>query len=157
MTAETPLDLITYHEERAQHLSDHSTRKGTCQIWTGSVNGSGYGNFWYKPLKEGLAHRVSWILTNGLIPDGMTIDHLCGERLCVRVAHMELVTRGENSRRGGGLQKISATRRAATECAHGHPFDADNTYWDSRGRRACRACRQLRSAEHYRLRKAGLL
>lgn len=31
----------------------------------------------------------------------MVIDHLCGNRLCINPGHLELVTRGENNRRGG--------------------------------------------------------
>lgn len=36
----------------------------------------------------------------------------------------------------------------ATHCQRGHPFDADNTYRDVRGRRACRTCRNASKVAH---------
>ncbi|MDB2192085.1 HNH endonuclease signature motif containing protein [Mycobacteroides abscessus] len=42
------------------------------------------------------AHRASWIVANGPIPEGMTIDHLCRNKLCVNPSHMEVVTNQEN-------------------------------------------------------------
>jgi hypothetical protein len=47
-----------------------------------------------------LAHRVAYRLTVGEIPDGLTVDHLCRNRMCVNPDHMELVTLAENGRRG---------------------------------------------------------
>jgi len=58
------------------------------------------------------AHRVAWEKINGPIPKNMTVDHLC-----FNVNHMELVTRGENVRRG---RRWKAQREAGT-CAYGHP------------------------------------
>lgn len=47
-----------------------------------------------------LAHRVAYEKVHGPIPDGMQIDHLCRNRGCVNVEHLEPVTSAENSRRG---------------------------------------------------------
>lgn len=70
-----------------------------CWPWTAATNVNGYG--WFRLDGESvLAHRLAWEMYNGPIPDRMTIDHLCFLRTCCRVAHMEVVTRGENSRRG---------------------------------------------------------
>jgi hypothetical protein len=49
--------------------------------------------------RTALAHRVAYEALVGPIPDGMTIDHLCRNKRCLNPAHMELVTRGENTRR----------------------------------------------------------
>lgn len=47
-----------------------------------------------------LAHRVSVELSTGsVIPDGMEIDHVCQNTLCVNPQHLEVVTPDENRRR----------------------------------------------------------
>ncbi len=71
-----------------------------CLQWSASFNRSnGYGQFWVKG-KRILAHRFAWELERGPIPKGLTIDHLCRNRGCVNVLHMELVSDVENRRRG---------------------------------------------------------
>ncbi|KKM91570.1 hypothetical protein LCGC14_1227080, partial [marine sediment metagenome] len=55
------------------------------------------------------------------------------------VLHLEVVTPGENVRRGNGLAGVN-TRK--TECVHGHPFDVTNTYIGPDGKRACRICKR---------------
>ncbi|WP_198666191.1 HNH endonuclease signature motif containing protein [Tropicimonas sp. IMCC34043] len=44
-------------------------------------------------------HRANWINENGIIPPGKQLDHVCRNRLCVAVEHLELVTPRENCRR----------------------------------------------------------
>jgi len=44
------------------------------------------------------------------VSEGLTIDHLCGVKRCVNPDHMEVVTRGENTRR---YYRQGAYRRAA--------------------------------------------
>ncbi len=106
-----------------------------CWLWTSSRFRNGYGQFRDKRFPTALAHRVSWLLHRGPIPDGMQTDHLCRNPRCVNPDHMELVTNRENSRRGRG---------SVTSCKHGHAYDDENTGWKldkTRGwRRYCRAC-----------------
>lgn len=52
-----------------------------CWEWQAPLD-SGYGRFWLNGQTE-LAHRYSYILANGPIPDGLQIDHLCRNRACV--------------------------------------------------------------------------
>lgn len=44
-------------------------------------------------------HRYYWELRNGPIPDGYQIDHLCRNRWCINLKHLEAVTQEENIRR----------------------------------------------------------
>lgn len=83
------------------------------------------------------AHRFADELANGPIPEGIEVDHLCNNGLCVNPAHFERVTPEENKRRQGARQ---------THCVHGHAYTAANTYIDGRGQRRCRACAQERRA-----------
>jgi hypothetical protein len=112
-----------------------------CVLWAHWVDPEGYGR-----SNGYLVHRMAWERTNGPIPEGLTIDHLCRVRLCVNVEHMEVVPTGVNTLRGYSPSAVHARK---TECANGHPFDDANTYrW--RGHRMCRACNR---AVHARKRR----
>lgn len=107
-----------------------------CIVWRGAQNSKGYGCIGIDGASR-LAHRVAWEDTNGPIPEGLTIDHLCRVRCCVNVAHMELVTAAENkSRRPQSL-------RVGGECRHGHRIESDrDLYRRKTGVVECRACRR---------------
>src|SRR5690606_9648512 len=51
-----------------------------CWTWLGSTR-EGYGRFWARGPID--AHRFSYTLAAGPIPDGMQIDHTCYVRSCV--------------------------------------------------------------------------
>jgi hypothetical protein len=53
-----------------------------CWSWVGALNDSGYGAIW-DGTRLVYAHRLSWVLHGGKIPDEFTIDHLCRNRACV--------------------------------------------------------------------------
>lgn len=82
----------------------HVREDGDCLTWTGSIQTKGYGSTTDGFGRSTLAHRRAWIAANGPIPDGLTVDHLCMNKRCVNVDHMEVVTRSENSRRGRRAQ-----------------------------------------------------
>jgi len=113
----------------------------SCWIWDASVTGNGlYGFYSWKVNKRNKAsfsHRISYIIHNGLIPEGLVIDHLCRCHLCGNPDHLEAVTLKENQLRGLNC-------RLKTHCVNGHPYTDDNIYVDpSRGFRECRRCRYL--------------
>jgi len=78
-------------------LSDPATG---CSNWQGALDINGYGHA-YLPGFSGqrAAHRAMWHMLLGPIPKGMELDHLCRNRACVRLDHLELVSRAENNRR----------------------------------------------------------
>lgn len=75
--------------------------EGSCWIWTGARNRGGYGVVGVGRRSEGtkLAHRLSYEIHVGLIPDGLHLDHLCVTPACVNPEHLEPVTQQENNRR----------------------------------------------------------
>ncbi len=66
-----------------------------CWLWSASTDRVGYGHIWVdgKLLQ---AHRYSWQLHNGPIPDGAKILHKCDVRSCVNPAHLFLGDQKEN-------------------------------------------------------------
>lgn len=106
---------------------------GECWIWLAAGKG-GYGSFRVEG-RSVAAHRFSWEIANGAIPEGLVLDHLCRQPACVNPAHLEPVTTGENMRRG---LKTYALR---TTCKNGHDItDLANVKVRSNGRRECRVC-----------------
>lgn len=119
----------------------------SCWEWTAGKNWKDYGKFWFEG-KTQPAHRVAYILTHGSIPAGLTIDHLCRNRACVKPDHLEAVTIQEN------LRRSPIRPEALTNCPQGHAYTAGNTYSvRSKGgfMRMCATC----CAERYRRRRAS--
>jgi hypothetical protein len=113
-------------------------RTETCWLWHGTVTDKGYGHFWLDGRMVS-AHRRSYELYVGEIPEGLTLDHLCRVRRCVNPDHLEPVSNRENVLRGASPPALQAAQEA---CHRGHPFDEANTYrW--RNSRQCRACRKF--------------
>jgi hypothetical protein len=54
----------------------------SCWLWTGGDDHSGYGHFYFLGRNR-KAHRVSYEMFVGPIPDGLQVDHLCRNRACV--------------------------------------------------------------------------
>lgn len=134
---------------------------GPCWLWIARLYRNGYGRFTIggRPL---LAHRWLYEQENGPIPTNLECDHLCRVRSCVRLSHIELVTRRENLLRG---ETVVARNTRVTHCPQGHPYDEENTYPIPSGGRGCRACRHQHSmkyqarkrAERRRARKGSIL
>lgn len=122
-------------------------RENGCIEWTAYVGTNGYGRF-YLDGRGALAHRWAYEHHVGPIPDGLVIDHLCRNTICVNPEHLEPVTTAENVLRGLGSLRAGERGRAITHCPDGHPYDDENTYTGSRGR-TCLTCKRQNARRWY--------
>lgn len=75
----------------------HVSKTESCWIWTGTLL-NGYG-IWNWNKHRILAHRYSWTLVNGEIPDGLFVLHNCpgGDNpRCVNPDHLWVGTQKQN-------------------------------------------------------------
>ena len=90
-----------------------------CWLWVGSYHPAGYGQIAVGKIPVG-AHRVSWELHRGEIPEGMFVCHKCDFPPCVNPDHLFLGTSKENSRdmvNKGRHPKAKVTLAEAREIA----------------------------------------
>lgn len=111
----------------------------SCWLWARSTKDD-YPMLWIGK-KRYRAHRVIYEALVGLIPEGLSLDHLCRVKCCVNPEHLEPVTHAENVRRGNS-GKFQA---AKTHCPKGHEYTPENTHLGRRGNYVMRGCRMCRN------------
>ncbi len=117
---------------RIKISTEHFYKGDPCWEWIGSIDkNTGYGGVYVKhPLyaktrNNYAAHRLTYELFVGDIPEGYEIDHLCKVRHCVNPVHLEAVTRAENNSRSSSPSSLNAKK---TVCHNGHPLTEENTF-----------------------------
>lgn len=84
---------------------------GPCWLWVAGKTRGGYGAFSIGRTMA-RAHRVSYLLEHGHVPQHLMVDHRCHNPACVRPSHLRLVTRKQNAENLAGANKgnISGVR-----------------------------------------------
>jgi len=110
-----------------------------CEPWAGHITAQGYGRVSVKGRSIG-AHVLAWTTANGPVPKGLVLDHLCRNRACCNVKHLEPVTPKENTLRGIGPTAQNAKK---THCKRGHELSGSNVIGTEDGWRICHTCQRL--------------
>jgi len=120
-----------------------SEQASGCWLWTGSLDGKGYGTFFYLGRNTG-AHRAAYRMFTGEIPAGLHLDHLCRTPACVNPRHLEPVTQRENNMRSHAPTVLI---HLSGKCSKGHEMTPENTYLlpSNPAHRRCRTCVTARS------------
>jgi hypothetical protein len=123
-----------------------------CMNWEGATNGRGYGQLQVN-RKNLYAHRLSYTLMVGPIPNDLVLDHLCRNRRCCNPLHLEPVTVSTNAVRGVIGEKNTARAAEQTHCKYGHPRTKENTLRRGTVYSGCRVCANKRDRARYKREK----
>ncbi len=99
-----------------QRFWEHINRTDSCWLFNGAPDHKGYGRLvnyhiiGTKRCTKIFAHRLSWLIFIGPIPDGLFVLHKCDVPLCVNWEHLFLGTQLDNMR-----DKVSKGRGATGE------------------------------------------
>lgn len=76
----------------------HIEKTDECWLWTGRLVGKGYGSLGLggRGAKQILAHRLSYQIHKGQIPNGLVIMHKCDNPRCVNPEHLDAGTQSQN-------------------------------------------------------------
>lgn len=91
-----------------------------CWNWLAATFTNGYGAFGVTSGKMKTAHRVSYELVHGKIPEGMVVMHTCDNPLCVNPSHLVVGTYQDNTN-----DMVSKSRQAKGE-KHGRAKLTEN-------------------------------
>lgn len=92
---------VTLHRYGSQLVGDWRT--GCWMMPNMSANDSDLNMGGYSQFFVGgdlwLGHRLSYVWFHGGHDQGLTVDHVCGRRMCVAPAHLDAVSRSNNTKR----------------------------------------------------------
>lgn len=99
---------------------DERTYSTRCWPWIAATNETGYGYFWLGDRLTN-AHRYMYYQLQGRMENPeMEIDHLCRNRICINLNHLEEVNPEENQRRG---MSNNSKGFSGGMCKNGHVLD----------------------------------
>lgn len=116
-----------------------------CWEWQAAKDHRGYGVFGVE-RKSRWAHRISYQIQNGNIPQDLFVCHHCDNPSCVNPYHLFLGTNSDN------MMDMVAKGRGRTDysrritCENGHKLEGENLIF-FKGKRSCKICIQAQEIE----------
>jgi len=98
----------------------HVHKTEDCWEWTSRLTKKGYGRFAVSQ-KRLAAHRASWFLHYGPIPEGMFVCHHCDNPKCIRPDHLFLGTHRDNMRDMARKGRAIKGRKGPPRWGQGNP------------------------------------
>jgi hypothetical protein len=120
--------------------------RNACWEWLGSKS-RGYGQIGYK-YKLMSAHRLSFLMFNGNLIDGLVVMHTCDNPCCVNPNHLIQGTHKQNMQDCANKGRNAMQRedrgphynQLKTHCPYGHEYTEENTFKAPGQGRKCRTC-----------------
>lgn len=109
-----------------------------CWIWGLNIDRDGYGKF-TRPKISSYAHRASYKIFKGFIPENYDVDHICWNPSCCNPDHLRLLPKVVNRR----FQRSSFH----AHCKNGHKMAGRNVVFHG-GRKVCRSCVNQRARDY---------
>lgn len=139
---------------RAKMLARKVVDENGCWNWPGFFHplrgakdrSTGYGAMNYHGANW-KAHRISYHLFKGPIPEGRMVRHLCDNPRCMNPDHLELGDHQQNMDDMNSKGRNGYAKK--THCRKGHEYTPENTLVWNTGRgtgkgRHCRACSRIK-------------
>ena len=119
-----------------------------CRDFIGPRITAGYGDVRYNS-KHYSAHRLSYSIFIGPIPNGFDLHHRCENRACVNPQHLTPLSRSGHVAEHP-LPAIMAALASKTHCLRGHELAGNNLLPTmlKHGRRSCRICHRQRVSKY---------
>jgi len=113
-------------------------KSDSCWEWQASLTDKGYGQFFDKGVRI-LAHRYSYKLRFGKIPEGLFLCHTCDNPKCVNPDHLKPGTQKDNIQDMIAKGRRFCRNKNKTHCIRGHEFSGHNLIIKAK-QRLCRIC-----------------